>query len=88
MPRLGRVPHLEIAVDAVMVSAADALARDKARIDEIRKDALCGALGDARDICDVAEANAGVAGYAREDLCVIGDEPPAPAVCQVLTFTT
>jgi hypothetical protein len=74
---LGGVAHLDLAVDRVAVSAADAFAFDESRVDEVGEDSLGGAFGDPDVVGDVAEPDVGFAGDAEEDLGVVGDEAPA-----------
>jgi hypothetical protein len=44
--------------------------------DELADDAVGGALGDPDLVADVAQAHAGIAGDAQEDLCVAGQKGP------------
>jgi hypothetical protein len=73
---LGGVAHGDVGVDAVVVASPDAFAFDVAGFDQVGDDALCGALGDADHLGDVAEPDVGVALDAEQHLGVVREEPP------------
>ena len=64
-------------MDQVGVAATGALACDVARVGELGDDAVCGSFGDPDALADVAQADAGLIGYAHQDLSVVGQECPA-----------
>jgi len=77
---LGRVAHVAVLVDAVAVAASVALALDVSGLDEVGKDPLCGAFGDADLFGDVTEPGVWCAGDAEEHLGVVGEEAPGALV--------
>ena len=73
---LGGVAHLRAAVDRVVVSAADLLALDEARLHEVGDDSLRCSLGDPDLFGNVTQSDGVVARDTEEDLRVVRDEPP------------
>jgi hypothetical protein len=73
---LGRVAHLLLAVDRVVVASADAADADVAGVGEVGDDFLGGPLGDPDLLGDVAESDLRVAVNAEQDLRVVADEAP------------
>jgi hypothetical protein len=60
----------------VAISPALPLSQDVAVRDELRKNPMRSALGDADSSCDVTESRPGVMGDANENVSVIGEEIP------------
>jgi hypothetical protein len=71
------VSHLEIAIDRVKVAPTCALPRDEASLNEVGEDPLRCTLGDPDLVGDVPEPHLWVAGDAKQNLGVVGDESPA-----------
>ena len=71
------VGQRQLRAQRVVVAPAPALAREVAVGDELADDAVRGALGDPHQVADVAQADAGVAGDAKQDLRVASEERPA-----------
>jgi hypothetical protein len=68
-PQLG--PHL------VVIPSALPLAQDVPLVDQLGQDSVGGAFGDPDGGGDVAQADAGVASHANQDVSVVGQEVPA-----------
>lgn len=75
-PLLGGVAHVHGGVDPILVSAAVTFSVDEARLDKVGEDPLRGALGDLDLFSDVAEPDIRSARDTKEDLGVVGEEPP------------
>jgi len=80
---LGRVAHVHVRVDPILVSAAVALSVDEAGLNKVGEDPLGGALGDPDLFSDVAEPDVRSASDAEKDLGVVGEEPPSAGVVSV-----
>jgi hypothetical protein len=80
---LGRVAHVHVRIDPILVSAAAALSVDETRLNKVGEDPLGGALGDPDLFGDVAEPDVRSAGYAEKDLGVVGEEPPGTRIVSV-----
>ena len=76
MASLRCVTHLGVAVDHVMVAAANAVDLDEACLREVGHDPLSGSLGDADVDSQVARTDIGFARDAKQHLRVVGDEAP------------
>jgi hypothetical protein len=74
---LGRMAHLCLLVDDVTVPAAVPLALHRSCLDQVNEDPLRGSLGDPDVGGDVPEADIRVSCDAKENLGVVGEEPPA-----------
>lgn len=81
---LGRVAHVHVRVDAILVSAAVALSVDEPGLNKVGEDPLGGALGDPDLFSDVAEPDVRSASDAEKDLGVVGEEPPSAWVVSVI----
>ena len=64
-------------VDRVVVAAPVPLAVDVPGGGQLRDDPMRRAFGDPNALADLAQANAGIAGYAYQDSGVVGQERPA-----------
>ena len=74
---LGGMPHCRLAVDQVVVAAADAAAVDDFRLNEVCDDPLGCPFGDPDPFSDVPEPDVVVLGDAEKNLCVVGEERPS-----------
>ena len=74
----GVAEHRRVAVNHVAVAPSTALPFDVAGFDEFGQDPLRGSERDPDVVGDITQANLGVASDAQQDLCVVGDELPAP----------
>lgn len=73
---LGGMAHRCLAVDEVVVAAADAAAIDDLCFDELSDDPLRGAFGDSDLDSDLPERDVDVLGDAEEHLSVVRQEGP------------
>lgn len=68
--------HRRVAINHVLVAASTTLPFDVAGFDELGQDSLGGSERDPDVVGDITQSNLGVAGYAQQDLRVVGDELP------------
>jgi hypothetical protein len=73
---LGRVAHLRVSINRVVVAPADLLALDKACLDKVGDDSLGGTFSDSDPLCYVTQTHVSVTSDAEEYLGVVRDEPP------------
>jgi hypothetical protein len=72
------MPQGQLRLDLVVVSSPTSLARHIALIDEIGKDLVGAALGDADGAGNVAQPGSGVISDAQQDVGVVRQEVPMP----------
>jgi len=80
VPFLGTMPEQAVAVNGVQVAPPGPGASEVARGFQVSHDGLHGALGEANDGTDIADAGFGVAGDLHQYVPVTGQQRPAALV--------